>query len=49
MIAWRFTKESLRRMEEDCPDVASRFHRGMAEVLADRLTATNRLVRFLAT
>ena len=30
------------------PDAASRFHRGMAAMLADRLTATNRLVRFLA-
>jgi hypothetical protein len=36
-------------MEAICPQIASRFHAGMAELLADRLAATNRLVRFLAT
>ena len=49
VVAWRFTKESLHHMEKDRPAVAARFHRGMAEVLADRLAATNRLVRFLAS
>lgn len=49
VTAWRFTKESLARMEAISPQIASRFHAGMAELLADRLAATNRLVRFLAT
>lgn len=49
VVAWRFTKTSLGRMEALSPGIASRFHHGMAEILADRLAATNRLVRFLAT
>jgi len=49
MIVWRFSRESLAELEATAPAAAARFHRGMAEVLADRLAATNRLVRFLAT
>ncbi|MGD9740168.1 MAG: SulP family inorganic anion transporter [Bauldia sp.] len=48
VVAWRFTRDSLQRMQSDFPAAASRFHQGMAEVMADRLAATNRLVRFLA-
>ncbi|MCW5717644.1 MAG: SLC26A/SulP transporter family protein [Bauldia sp.] len=49
MVIWRFSRDALAELEADSPAAAARFHRGMAEVLADRLSATNRLVRFLAT
>jgi SulP family sulfate permease len=48
VVAWRFTRDSLRRMEVAAPEAAHRFHEGMAALLGRRLTRTNRLVRFLA-
>lgn len=48
MTAWRFSRGSLDRLREKTPDVATRFHEGMATMLAARLTRTNRLVSFLA-
>lgn len=48
MVVWRFSRVALSELEKSSPAIAARFHRGMAEVLADRLSATNRLVKFLA-
>lgn len=48
LIAWRLSAASLRRLEIDSPETLVRFHRGMAAILADRLTGANRLVRLLA-
>lgn len=48
LIAWRFSRHSLDRLQHSDPELASLFHQAMAAMLAERLTATNRLVRFLA-
>jgi SulP family sulfate permease len=48
LVAWRLSAENLARLETEMPDVLIRFHRGMAAILADRLTGANRLVRLLA-
>ncbi len=48
LVAWRLSAENLARLEVEMPDVLIRFHRGMAAILADRLTGANRLVRLLA-
>jgi SulP family sulfate permease len=48
MTAWRFSKKSLARLQKERPDLAFRFHEGIAAMMAARLTSTNRLVVFLA-
>lgn len=48
MVAWRFTRANLDRLQGETPAVAFRFHEGIAAVMAARLTSTNRLVGFLA-
>jgi SulP family sulfate permease len=48
MTAWRFSRASLVRLQKEMPDLAFRFHQGIAAMMAARLTSTNRLVRFLA-
>ena len=47
VVAWLFSRTSLARMQKDAPDVAVAFHKGMASMLAARLSSTNRLVQFL--
>ena len=39
---------SLARLQKEMPDLAFRFHEGIAAMMAARLTSTNRLVSFLA-
>ncbi len=46
-VAWRFTRASLARLQQDAPDVAARFHQGLARILAERLARTDRLLAFL--
>jgi SulP family sulfate permease len=48
LTAWRLSAESLSRLEAESPTTLIRFHRGMAEILAERLAGANRLVRLLA-
>lgn len=48
LVAWRLSAENLARLETERPDILIRFHRGMAAILADRLSGANRLVRLLA-
>jgi sulfate permease, SulP family len=48
MTAWRFSRTSLGRLQKEMPELASRFHEGLAAMMAARLTSTNRLVSFLA-
>jgi len=48
MTAWRFSRTSLVRLQKEMPDLAFRFHEGIAAMMAARLTSTNRLVSFLA-
>jgi SulP family sulfate permease len=48
MVAWRFSHESIERLQAEMPDVGRRFHQGIAAMLAKRLTRTNHLVRLLA-
>ena len=48
MTAWRFSRASLARLQKERPDLAFRFHEGIAAMMAVRLTSTNRLVMFLA-
>jgi SulP family sulfate permease len=48
MVAWRFSREDLQRLEVEAPDAAMKFHQGIAAILGRRLNRTNRLVRFLA-
>src|SRR5262249_37045604 len=33
LVAWRFSRDDLRRLEETEPDVAIRFHEGMAAII----------------
>ena len=47
-VLCRLSRDSLDRMRKDDPDLAFQFHEAMAAVLADRLSGTNRLLRFLA-
>ena len=48
MTAWRFSRASLAQLQKEMPDLAVRFHEGIAAMMAARLTSTNRLVSFLA-
>ena len=48
VVAWRFSRTSLARLQESEPEIAARFHAGISAMLADRLTRTNRLIQLLA-
>ena len=48
VVAWRFSRASLDRLRATRPDVAVRFHEGIAAMLAARLTGANRLIQLLA-
>jgi SulP family sulfate permease len=48
MVVWRFSHDSIERLQAEMPDVGRRFHQGIAAMLAKRLTRTNHLVRLLA-
>jgi sulfate permease, SulP family len=48
MQVWRFAGDDLARLRRDAPELALRFHQGIAAMLARRLTSTDRLVRLLA-
>ena len=48
LVAWRFSSERLEQMRAASPEAVVAFHRGMAGLLAGRLTSTNLLVRLLA-
>ncbi len=48
LVAWRFSRANLDRLHASEPEIAARFHQGIAAMLADRLTRTNRLVQLLA-
>jgi SulP family sulfate permease len=47
VVAWLFKRKTLDRLQKDAPDAAVAFHKGMAAMLAARLSSTNRLVQFL--
>ena len=47
VAAWQFTQTGLRKVQAEAPDLAVAFHKGMASILAGRLSSTNRLVQFL--
>ena len=47
VAAWQFTQTGLRKVQAEAPDLAVAFHKGMAAILAGRLSSTNRLVQFL--
>jgi SulP family sulfate permease len=47
VVAWQFTQTQLRKLEDETPELAVAFHKGMASMLAGRLSSTNRLVQFL--
>lgn len=46
-VLWCFHRSDLERMERAEPDLAALFHKRMATLLCERLTATNRLVQVL--
>ncbi len=48
VVAWRFSRANMDRLRESEPEIAARFHAGIAAMLADRLTRTNRLIQLLA-
>jgi SulP family sulfate permease len=48
LVAWRFSRANLDRLHAGEPEIAARFHQGIAAMLADRLTRTNRLIQLLA-
>ena len=47
VVAWQFTQTGLRKVQAEAPELAVAFHKGMASILAGRLSSTNRLVQFL--
>ena len=48
LVAWRFSRANLDRLRATEPEIAARFHEGIAAMLAERLTRTNRLIQLLA-
>ena len=48
LVAWRFSRTNLERLRTAEPEIAARLHQGIAAMLAERLTRTNRLVQLLA-
>ncbi len=48
LVAWRFSRANLERLHATEPEIAARFHQGIAAMLSDRLTRTNRLIQLLA-
>ncbi len=48
LVAWRFSRANLERLRAAEPEIAARFHEGLAAMLADRLTRTNRLIQLMA-
>ncbi len=47
VVAWLFSRTALAKAQREAPEVAVAFHKGMASMLAGRLSSTNRLVQFL--
>jgi SulP family sulfate permease len=47
MVTWQFTRTRLEQVQIEAPELAVAFHKGMASILAARLSSTNRLVQFL--
>jgi SulP family sulfate permease len=47
VTAWQFTHTDLQKVQNEAPELAVAFHKGMASMLAGRLSSTNRLVQFL--
>ena len=48
MVVWRLSQDAIERLQAEMPDIALRFHQGIATMLAKRLKQTNHLVRLLA-
>jgi SulP family sulfate permease len=48
VVAWRFSRDDLRRLEATEPNAALKFHEGMVAMIGRRLTRTNRLVQYLS-
>ena len=48
VVAWRFSRAAIERLERQSPEIALAFHRGMAVVSSRRIVHTNQLARFLA-
>lgn len=48
LVAWRLSRDAMQRFQAQSPEAAFQLHAGLAAILAGRLAATDRLVRFLA-
>jgi sulfate permease, SulP family len=48
VVAWCLDRSRLAEIEARFPHIVSKFHAAMATMLADRVSATNRLLRFFA-
>jgi SulP family sulfate permease len=48
LVAWRFSRARLEQLQASQPEIAAHFHAGMAAMLSDRLTRTNRLIQLLS-
>ena len=48
LVAWRLSRANLGRLEREKPDLAAKFHAGIATIVSRRLIGTNRLLRLLA-
>lgn len=46
-VVWQLTRQKLDTLGQENPEVASYFHQRMAVMLADRLSATTRLIQHL--
>ena len=44
---WELSRENLDALREQHPEIASYFHQRIAVMLADRLSATTRLIQHL--
>lgn len=44
---WRLSSSVAERVLAEAPDLSSRFHQGVAAILADRVAANTRLIRML--
>jgi SulP family sulfate permease len=49
MVVWRLSRDAVEQLQREAPDVALRFHQGMAALLSRRLARTSRHVSILAS
>jgi hypothetical protein len=46
-IIWTLTREDLQQLRDDAPDIAFAVEHMLLTILAERLTASNKLIQIL--